>query len=72
MPIIVLKTDLKSDRTVDFIRPILNLHPAIINWNVDTADIDNVLRIEAQRELTELDIITLLKNYEITTQSFID
>ncbi|NOQ73193.1 MAG: hypothetical protein GQ574_14395 [Crocinitomix sp.] len=68
MPFLILKTDLDSIQGIDIIRPILNLHPSIIDWNVDTEDIDNVLRIEAQKPISESDIITLLTQYGIAIE----
>lgn len=69
MPLLILKTNLDSVQGVDMIRPILNLHPSIIDWNVDTDDIDNVLRIEALQNCAELDIISLLEQYGIAIET---
>jgi hypothetical protein len=68
MPILILKTDLNSPQGIDAIRPILNLHPAILNWNVDTEDIDNVLRVEAKQNLADVDIIALLTQYGVVLE----
>ena len=65
MPLLILKTDLDSDQGIDLIRPILNLHPLIIDWNVDREDVDNVLRIESLKSITELDVIALLTQYGV-------
>lgn len=69
MSIFILKTDLDSNQGIDVIRPILNLHPSILAWNVDLEDIDNVLRIEAKQPLSEPDIITLLTQYGIAIET---
>ena len=44
--ILVFKTDIKLE---DFIKlqTLLNNLPGILQWNLDTEDIDNVLRIES-------------------------
>mgnify|MGYP006134305013 CR=1 FL=1 len=68
MPLLILKTDLGSAERVDKIRPILNLHPSIIQWNVDTEDIDNVLRTEVKQLISEADIISLLTQYGIAIE----
>jgi len=62
MNIMVLKTDIKTRKKVNKIRPILNHHPIIRRWTVDTQDIDNVLRIESNTELTEAVVIQLLRS----------
>ncbi|OIQ28704.1 MAG: hypothetical protein BM555_05750 [Crocinitomix sp. MedPE-SWsnd] len=69
MQIHVLKTDLKSLQEVKTIAPILDLHPQIISWNVDTQDIDNVLRIEGLLPLDEEEIIPLLRQYGVYSET---
>lgn len=72
MHIHILKTDLKDSKRVQAIEPILNLHPSILRWNVDNNDIDNVLRIEAESNLSEEDALTLLKQYGVYCESLPD
>ena len=69
MLIHVLKTDLKSFQVVESIAPILDLHPAIKEWSVDTEDIDNVLRIVSDNELEEQQINLLLSQYGVQSQA---
>jgi hypothetical protein len=69
MQIHVLKTDLKSLQEVNSITPILDLHPQIKSWSVDTQDIDNVLRIEGQNNLQENEIIPLLRQYGVYSET---
>jgi len=71
MPLIILKTDLKTDRKVEKIGPIFNLHPNILDWHVDTEDIDNVLRIVAKEAVNEHAIIQLLKQFNVKSQALI-
>ena len=60
MKLIILKTDLRTRQHVHSICHVLNAHPGIGQWTVDTEDIDKVLRLEAASALTEPDIIQLL------------
>jgi len=69
MQIHVFKTDLKSLQAVNTIAPILDLHPQILSWNVDTEDIDNVLRIEGEYDLKENQIIPLLFEYGVISET---
>jgi hypothetical protein len=69
MTVLVLKTNLDSDQGIDAIRPILNLHPAIKDWHVDTEDVDNVLRIESLKSINELDVIILLAQYNVMSET---
>ncbi len=59
--LLILRTDIKTRQKVKIIEPFLDNHPLIINWSVDTEDIDNVLRIEIFNGINENDIAFLLK-----------
>ena len=72
MNIHVLKTDLNDPVRVHEIGPLLNLHPSIYRWNVDVEDIDNILKIESAQNLKEEDMIQLLKQYGIYSESLPD
>jgi len=45
MQILVFKTNLSDDRSIADIEQVLDVHPHIIQWNVDLKDNDNILRI---------------------------
>lgn len=62
MDLLILKTDIQTKKNIRKVKPILNKHPYISTWSIDTEDIDNVLRIEASNNLSENDIINQLKS----------
>lgn len=45
--ILVFKTSIRYKKDIKLISPVLDEHHAILKWNIDQADIDNVLRIES-------------------------
>lgn len=53
----VFKTNIKSNSELNIVKPLLNHHPSIIKWSVDMEDVDNVLRVEAEKNLNLNDII---------------
>jgi hypothetical protein len=57
--VLVFKTNLRFRTRVKQLAPILNAAGGIIRWNVDHADIDNVLRIETIQQSAE-DIIRMV------------
>jgi len=61
MHLVILKTDIKTKKKVKKIKSLLNNHPLIINWSVDTEDIDNVLRIEAVNSLHEREVVDMIR-----------
>lgn len=45
MQILVFKTNLSDSRSIADIEKTLDVHPHIIQWNIDLNDNDNILRI---------------------------
>lgn len=43
--ILVFKTNLTNAKRIEDVESLLDIHPYIIQWNVDLNDCDNVLRI---------------------------
>ena len=61
MELLIFRTDIKTKKKVKSIKPIFNSHTDILKWSIDLEDIDNVLRIEATKNLSEEDIMGLVK-----------
>ncbi|WP_106790843.1 hypothetical protein [Aquimarina sp. Aq78] len=61
MELLIFRTDIKSKKKVKSLKPVLNNHSDIIKWSIDLEDIDNVLRIEATTNLSEVDVIDLVQ-----------
>ena len=60
MKLVILKTDIKTKKKVKKMKPVFNNHPVISKWSIDTEDVDNVLRIEADDILQEDDVKKLV------------
>ena len=61
MQLLLFRTDIKTPKKAKALKPILNQHPVISRWSIDTEDIDKVLRIEASENLTETEVIRLMQ-----------
>ena len=61
MKLFILKTDIQSDENVKTVMPVFNTHPGITFWTVDTEDIDNVLKIVAYDDLSEIELFQLIR-----------
>lgn len=72
MKLVILKTDIKTKKKVKKIKPFLKDNPIISKWSVDIEDIDNVLRIEAQNDANENEIITMIHNQGFYCESLPD
>ena len=63
MNVLVFKTDIKTKKREKEVMPIFNNKETITKWTIDKEDIDNVLRIVSPGNLTEEDIINLMKSH---------
>ncbi|UTW62776.1 hypothetical protein KFE98_01065 [bacterium SCSIO 12741] len=72
MKILIFKTDIESEPGVDRVSSLLNEHPIITRWSIDTDDVDNVLRIEAMRSLQEREVIELVAEHGFTCEELPD
>ena len=61
MDILVFKTNLTNVKRISDIESDLDIHPHIIEWNVDLHDCDNILRI-ASNDISAEMIEKLLLN----------
>lgn len=57
----ILRTDIGTQQRVKQVKSIFDGNANIIKWSIDTEDIDNVLKVEATKNLSEADIIDQLK-----------
>ena len=68
----VFKTNIGTSRRVEEIHSIFESNPVIKDWNVDTHDIDNVLRIRQSLKLKEKDVISLIKSHGFQCEALPD
>lgn len=61
--ILILKTDIKTKKSVKTLKSFFNNHSHIVKWNIDLEDVDNVLRIEATPNTNENAIIEQIKTF---------
>ena len=61
MKLLIFRTDIKTKKKVKTIKSLFNNNLNILNWSIDTKDIDNVLRIETKENVNESEIIHLVK-----------
>ena len=61
MNLLIVKTNIENDSKVKTVSKLLGRNPVVLNWSVDMEDVDKVLRVEAQDELAEEELIQLLK-----------
>ena len=60
----VYVTNIETQTRIDVAAKVLNVESAVIKWNVDTEDCDNVLKVETS-SLKEGYIPSLLAKYDL-------
>ena len=60
MKLLIFQTNINSKQHLKTVQSVFNDHDHILDWWVDIEDIDNVLRIEANDDLHDLDVINLI------------
>ena len=64
MEILVFKTNLTDTKRIADVESLLDVHPHIVQWNVDLKDCDNILRIVSKNiEATEVEQLLLSAGY---------
>ncbi|WP_223033881.1 hypothetical protein [Hanstruepera marina] len=61
----IFKTNIQSRGDITVLQTLLDTNPEILKWSIDMEDIDKVLRIEAKKELGEIEIIE-----QVTSKGF--
>lgn len=61
MNLFIFRTDIKTKKKVESIKPFLNSHSNIIKWSIDLEDIDNVLKVKFTENLSEHELISAIK-----------
>lgn len=57
---LIYRTDIGTKKKAKAIGAILDAHPLIVHWSVDTEDIDKVLRIVVSKQLNEGEIVEIM------------
>ena len=61
MQVLVFRSNIESKEKIDHLEPLFNAHAEVLNWSIDLEDIDNVLRVEATKKITEADVIKIIQ-----------
>lgn len=62
--ILVFKTNLTDAKRIGDVESLLDIHPHIVQWNVDLNDCDNILRIVSRNiEASEVENLLLNAGY---------
>ncbi len=72
MQLFILKTDIATHSMVRAVKSLFTFYPSITDWSVDMEDIDKVLRIEAQDDTSQKEVIKLVQTCGIHCEELTD
>ncbi|NMH86270.1 hypothetical protein [Flavivirga algicola] len=72
MHLLIFETNIKSEEKVKSIQSTFSKHNDILKWSIDLEDVDNVLKIEATDNITETDIINIVKTHGFYIEALAD
>ncbi len=61
MQVLVFRSNIESKEKTKSLEPLLDTHKDVINWSIDHEDWDNVIRIVGSKNLTEADVINMIR-----------
>lgn len=68
MNVLIFKTDINTRQKANDLKRIFDHHPDVGVWSVDMEDVDKVLRIEATDDLSENEVIQLIRPHGISCE----
>jgi hypothetical protein len=72
MKVLIFRTDIRTKKKVKSLKPLFNNHSTIANWYIDLEDKDKVLKIEAEGNLQENEVIDLVKEHGFSCEVLTD
>jgi len=72
MKLLILKTDIRTKRQLNQVKPVFRKMKDISKWTIDMDDTDRVLRLETKIDYQEADMIELLQSQGINCEELPD
>lgn len=72
MKVLVFKSGINSESEIEMVAKVLEENSGIHRWSVDLEDIDKILRIESVDELSEWEVVGMVKSAGIECEELPD
>ncbi|GHE61052.1 MULTISPECIES: hypothetical protein [Roseivirga] len=72
MKLLIFKTNIENELKVKKVNALLAYSPEIMDWSVDLEDRDKILRIEAEDEVVEADIMDIVNSWGLHCEALED
>lgn len=68
MKLLIFKTNIENESRVKKVNALLAYNPAVMDWSIDMEDRDRVLRIEAEDQIIESDVMEIVNTWGLECQ----
>ncbi|MCO6358060.1 hypothetical protein BXY85_0298 [Roseivirga pacifica] len=72
MKLLIFKTNITDELRVRRVNALLAYNPEVMDWSVDLEDIDKVLRIEAEDQVQEAEVMEIVNSWGIKCEALED
>lgn len=65
MKLLIFKTNIVNESRIKKVNALLAYNPGLMDWSVDMEDRDKVLRIEAEDQVIESDVMEIVNSWGV-------
>ncbi|KYG71875.1 MULTISPECIES: hypothetical protein [Roseivirga] len=72
MKLLIFKTNIANESRIKKVNALLAYNPGLMDWSIDMEDRDKVLRIEAEDQVDESDVMEIVNSWGVECYSMED
>lgn len=72
MKLLIFKTNIANESRIKKVNALLAYNPGLMDWSIDLEDRDKVLRIEAEDQVDESDVMEIVNSWGVECYSMED
>lgn len=65
MKLLIFKTNIVNESRIKKVNALLAYNPGLVDWSIDMEDRDKVLRIEAEDQVIESDVMEIVNSWGV-------
>lgn len=65
MKLLIFKTNIVNESRIKKVNALLAYNPGLMNWSIDMEDRDKVLRVEAEDQVMESDVMEIVNSWGV-------
>lgn len=65
MKLLIFKTNIANESRIKKVNALLAYNPGLMDWSIDMEDRDKVLRIEAEDQVDESDVMEIVNSWGV-------